>query len=285
MRLKINRKKISTPVVVTQQTLPTRVNSIASRPFRLMVPIKKPTPPIIKKPGKKFNFKPLVNIPSKTVTKKTMAGIGANVGYGDFGSPMGLNLLDVITGKTSITTAISSLAYDEAMKQVSKYGNIVTSFANKAKSAANGAISTFNQAQASVDPTQLEALAEQAKKFYSTASNEYNNAVKNYSLTVGALNTLLKIPGLPSSVKDGANAIIASAKKSVDSAKVAVDTAKQASDQTEEIFAQRGGGGGFLPSFTFDSPFMQKYGTYLMIGGGVLALSLVGLIIYKRMKK
>jgi hypothetical protein len=29
---------------------------------------------------------------------------------------------------------------------------------------------------------------------------------------------------------------------------------------------------------------MRDYGTYLMIGGGVLALGLVGFLVYKRMK-
>lgn len=219
--------------------------------------------------------------------KKQMAGVGTNCTYGDFGSlgnAMGLNLMDVISGKTSISDAVSNLAYDEAMKQVSKYGNIVTSFANKAKSAANGAIATFNKAQASVDPTELESLASQAKKFASTASGEYNNAVKNYSLTAGALNTLLKVPGLPSSVRDGANAILAAAKKSVDSAKNAVDTAQNASDQVQSIYEQRGSGSLF-PSMSFSSPFMQNYGTYFMVGGGILALALAGLVIYKKVIK
>lgn len=223
------------------------------------------------------------------INKKQMAGVGANCTYGDFGSmgnAMGINLVDLLTGKESISSVATSLIYDEAMKQVSKYGNIVTSFANKAKSAANGAISTFNQAQASVDPTALKGFADQAKKFAMAASNEYNNAVKNYSLTSGALNSLLKISGLPSSVRDGANAILASAKKSVDSAKAAVETANQASQKVQDIYEQRGGGGmSFLPSFSFDSPFMKNYGTYFLIGGGVLAASLIGFIAYKKMSK
>lgn len=217
--------------------------------------------------------------------KMSLAGIGANCVSEDFGSPMGLNLMDLISGKESISSVATSLIYDEAMKQVSKYGNIVTSFANKAKSAANSAISTFNQAQAAVDPTILKGLADQARKFAMSASNEYNNAVKNYSLTSGALNSLLKISGLPSSVRDGANAILASAKKSVDSAKAAVETANQASQKVQDIYEQRGGGGmSFLPSISFDSPFMQNYGNYLLIGGGILAASLIGFIIYKRSK-
>lgn len=241
----------------------------------------------------KIKDKRRIQIPKKMILpyqanissqKMTLAGIGANCVSEDFGSAMGLNLTDIFTGKTSVSSALSSLAYDEAMKQVSKYGNIVTSFANKAKSAANGAISTFNKAQASIDPTELQALADQAKKFASTATAEYNNAVKNYSLTSGALNTLLKIPGLPSSVKDGANAILTSAKKSVDAAKSAVETANNASEQVQTINAQRGGSSSFLPSFSFQSPFMQQYGDYLMIGGGILAASLIGFFIYKRMK-
>jgi len=223
------------------------------------------------------------------ITKKQMAGVGTNCTYGDFGSmgnAMGINLVDLFTGRESISSAATSLIYDEAMKQVSKYGNIVTSFANKTKSAANGAISIFNQAQASTDPTALKGFADQARKFASTASNEYSNAVKNFSLTSGALKGLLKISGLPKSVKDGANAILTSAQKSVDSAKASVDTAKQAAEKVQEIYEQRGGGGmSFLPSFSFDSPFMKNYGTYLVIGGGVLAASLIGFIAYKKMSK
>lgn len=221
-----------------------------------------------------------------TIKKQMAGGVGINCTYGHFGSPMGLNLMDLVSGKTSVTQALSSVLYDEAMKQVSKYGNIVTSFANKAKSAANNAVSTFNQAQASTDSAQLKTLAEQAKKYSSTASAEYNNAVKNYSLTSGALNTLLKISGLPSSVKDAANGILNSAKKSIDSAKLAVETATNASDQVQAIYEQRGGGGvSFLPSFDFETPFMKSYGNYFLIGGSVLAVSLVGLIIYKQFGK
>jgi hypothetical protein len=222
------------------------------------------------------NIRPIKpRLPSRpigTVNQRTM---------GDFGSAMGLNLMDVISGKTDITSAISSLAYDEAMKQVSKYGNIVTSFANKAKSEANAVISLASKIQIVATPEEAQAILTEAKKRATNAGNEANNAIKNYSLTSGALNTLLKIPGLPSAVKDAANGILASAKKSVDSAKNASATAQQALSQVEASYS---GKSSFLPSFSFESPFMRDYGTYLMIGGGVLALGLVGFLVYKRMK-
>lgn len=249
---------------------------------------------ILKKPSK---MKLKINVPvgrtkymmpyqsTINTSKMTLGGVGANCVSEDFGSAMGLNIMDIFSGKTSVLDVVSDLAYTEAMKQVSKYGNIVTSFANKAKSAANGAISTFNTAQASIDPTEIQSLADQAQKFASTAAAEYNNAVKNYSLTSGALNALKKIPGLPSTVKTASDNILAAAKKSLDSAKASVDIAANASEQVQTINAQRGGGdSSFLPSFSFESPFMQQYGTYLMVGGGILAASLLGFFIYKRIK-
>jgi len=236
-------------------------------------PVLQPTTPV-KKVG--LPMRPAGQISLK---QKSMAG---NYGYGDFGSAMGLNIMDIISGRTDISTAISSLAYDEAMKQVSKYGNIVTSFANKAKTEANAVISLATKIQMVATPEEAEAIMTEAKKRAANAGNEANNAIKNYSLTAGALNTLLKIPGLPSSVKDAANGILASAKKSVDSAKNASATAQQALSQIEASYS--GKAGSFLPSFSFESPFMKDYGTYLMIGGGVLALGLVGFLVYKRMK-
>jgi hypothetical protein len=204
---------------------------------------------------------------------------------GDFGSPMGLNLMDLITGQTSLKDAASSLIYDQAMKEVSKYGNIVTSFANKAKSEANAVISLASKIQLAATPEEANAILAEAKKRTANANNETSNAIKNYSLTAGALNTLLKISGLPSSIKDGANAILAAAKKSVDSAKNASATAQQALTQIEAVHSGKSGFlPSFLPSFSFDSPFMKDYGTYLLVGGGILVLGLVGFIVYKRTK-
>ncbi len=215
--------------------------------------------------------------------KSTIAG---SYGYGDFGSAMGLNLMDIISGETSLTEAATSLVYDQAMKQVSKYGNIVTSFTNKAKSEASVVASLLVKIQTASTPEEADAILSEAKKRASNASNEASNAIKNYSLTAGALNTLLKISGLPSSVKAGANAILEAAKKSVDAAKAASAKAKENLVEIESIHSGKSGSflPSFIPTFSFDSPFMKDYGTYLMVGGGVLALGLVGFLVYKRMK-
>jgi hypothetical protein len=209
-------------------------------------------------------------------------GVGSNYVKDDYGvNGMGFNVMDLLTGQTDISSVVTGLAYDQAMKLVEKNANIVKSFANNAVSAANKATAQVARIQAAFDPNEVEAAYAQAKSSASTAKNEASNAAKNYAVTITSLNALKKISGVPASVIDAANRIIAASKTSLDNANAAVPVAQNALTQVESIYNQKAST--YLPSF-IPASLVSDYGIYLAIGGVALVGIIGGLIYFKKSK-
>lgn len=222
------------------------------------------------------------------LVRMNMAGIQSTTASGDFGDgTMGFDIMAVLTGGKDLFQAAGDLAYKEAMKLVEKEANVVKAHTNATVSAANTVINMAVKLETLVSPEEIKYAYNEAKKANNTAINAASNAAKNYALTVTAMNSLKKIPGIPKSVIDGADAIMKGAKSSLDKANSSVAAAKAAFERAESTYNSKTGGSIFpsFPSFSSSSPFMQQYGTYIMIGAGVLALSAIGIIILRKRKQ
>jgi hypothetical protein len=194
---------------------------------------------------------------------------------------------NALTGGKSVSDVISNLAYDEAMKQVGKNADIVKSFASKAVAAANSITAQLPKMAAAPDQATADAVLNEAKRLEAVARNEATNAAKNFAATQASMKALLSIKGLPKAVTDGANTIITSAQKSLDTANSAATRATQALATVQSAHTSKYGS--FFANLTnfpgLSSITQGPYGTYLMIGGSVIAVSLVGLIAYKLIKR
>lgn len=193
------------------------------------------------------------------------------------------DIVGVVTGEKNVTSLVGDLVYKEAMKLVEKEANLVKSFASKAVSAANAVATQASIINTATNQTTADAILKEARSKQATAKNEAANAAKNYALTQAAMKGLLSIKGLPQSVIDGANAILKGAKASLDSATAASSRATQALNTVESAHAAKYGT--FLSNLTnFNALYSSPYGKYILIGGGVLAVSLLGLVAYKVIK-
>jgi hypothetical protein len=218
-----------------------------------------------------------------------LAGIQSTTASGDFGEgTMGaaINFADILSGKTPIGQVIGGVAYEQAMKLVEKEANVVKAHANTTASSANTVINMAVKLETLVSPEEIKYAYDQAKSANNTAINAASNAAKNYALTGSAMSALKRIPGLPKSVIDGADAILKGAKASLDKANSSVVASKAAFERAESIYNSKTGGSFFpsFPSFS-SSPFMSQYGTPIMIGAGVLALSIIGFMILRKRKQ
>lgn len=202
---------------------------------------------------------------------------------GDFNKFDGLfdDIVGVVTGGKDLKTLVSGAVYDEVMKQVSKNADIVKSFATKATSAANAVASQVQKISLVTDQNSANAVLAEAKKQESIAKTEASNAAKNFSATQASMKLLLNIKGLPQSVIDSANAILTSARKSLDTANAASQRATQALSSVQAGFNAKYG------SFLTNIPGFSKLSTntIMLIGGGILAVSILGFITYRIIKK
>jgi len=200
----------------------------------------------------------------------------------DFGNMNGIwdDIVGVATGEKSITSVISNLAYDEAMKQVAKSADIVKGFANKAVSAANAVSAQIQKISLAMDQAAADAALAEAKRQEKIAKNEAANATKNYAATQAAMKLLLGIKGLPQAVITSANSILETAKKSLDNANNASTKATQSLAMVQNAYNQKHGT--FFSNLTSQLP--SGYGQYLLIGGAVVAVSILGMVAYKLIK-
>lgn len=202
------------------------------------------------------------------------------------------DLVDVVVGDKSLTDLGKELLYEEGMKQLTNYTNIVSQKAKAGLNAANSAKSQYQILQTTQDANTAKMAVDKIKSYVSTYKNELKNAKTNLGATESALNSVLKYSDLPQTVKDIANNSIAAARKSYQNIANAENSVIAMQTQAEQFYTSKFGFSLSMPSsftpdaFTSSLPSsMQQYAPYIFIGGGLLVLSISASLIIKAVKK